>query len=80
VEWIEMRITPTKVVNVITGLVLIILVYSIFNHSSADHRQYDATCDVSQEYQTKLHRLVYKTHEILDGKLLKNARKKDGEK
>lgn len=62
-----MRITPTKVVNVITGLVLLILIYSVFQHSSADHRNYDSTCDVSKEYQTKLHRMVYKTHDILDG-------------
>lgn len=65
----KMRITPTKVVNLITGFVLLVLVYSIFNHSSADHRNYDSTCDVSKEYQTKLHRLVYKAHDILDGEL-----------
>jgi len=62
-----MRVTPTKVLNTLTAAVLLILLYTVFNQSKSDHRNYDSTCAMPRDYQIKLHQLTYRVHEVLDG-------------
>lgn len=74
-EAFNMRITPSKVLNTFTGLVIIGLVYVIFSSNSFGANvqggrggsNFTKTCVVPKAHRDGLHRLTQLVHGILEG-------------
>ncbi len=69
-----MRLTPTKVLNTITAVVIFILLYTVFvqqappeSGGGGGKSTFDSTCSVPESYRDDLQAMVYAAHEVLDG-------------
>ena len=72
-----MRITPSKVLNTFTGLVIVGLVYVVFSSNSFGARiqggrddgtnNFTKTCVVPKAHRDGLHQLAQLVHGILEG-------------
>ena len=62
------RLTPTKLLNAFTAVVLLVLLATVFRRQTlrSSGAVHTSTCNVSPEHQLNLHRLVYATHAALD--------------
>ena len=62
-----MRITPTKVLNLLTAVVLMVLLWTIFKQThNSPKPEYKHACDMPKDYQDNLHKLAQVIHQVLD--------------
>jgi hypothetical protein len=62
-----MRLTPTKILNALTGVIIVILLWTVFvQQSPSESRIFDSTCAMPERHSKHLHTMVYAAHEVLD--------------
>ena len=66
-----MRLTPTKILNAFTAVVLFVLLWTVFSGTTFNgndaSRRVGHTCVLPEAYVSSLHDLVYRVHKTLDG-------------
>lgn len=60
-----MRVTPTKLLNAFTVLILLLMLYTIARQAQQPKSQFTNTCDLSPSFIAGLHQLAYDVHDVL---------------